>query len=214
MSVLAAAWAAAGSPAAAGTMDGACARCGAAARLVPVRTAVSKQFTAFDRWADPCGAGLCAGCAWGYTTAALRAGAHLVTRLPPTLTAVGRAGAAGRLLAGPLRPDAALIVPLRPGRKHLLPDAPWGRVAVDDAAVPWSAGDARRLRAVRELRGLGFGSRMLAAAAPAFQVLARLPAARYGEVLGLWAELDPWRVPGSPWLGLAIHITTPMKEEQ
>jgi hypothetical protein len=40
-------------------------------------------------------------------------------------------------------------VPLRPGRKHLLPTATWGHVTVDDAQLPWSTTDTARLAATR-----------------------------------------------------------------
>ncbi|MGL5825727.1 MAG: hypothetical protein ACRCYU_13095 [Nocardioides sp.] len=213
MNVLTAAWLAAGSPAAATTLTGSCARCGGQGDLATVRSAVSKQFTAFDTWINPSGRGLCPQCTWGYATASLRSGPHLVTRTSLELRPLTRAEAAGQLRNGPLGPDVALVVPLRPGRKHLLPDAEWGRVAVDDAQLAWDALEVHRLHLVDQLRELGFGTRMLTAPAPPFQALTKLPTAMYQAVLDAWDGLEAWRQPDNPWMALALHLTTPTTQE-
>ena len=217
MDVLTAAWVGAGSPTPhTATLVGECSHCGAHDHLVSVRAVVSKQFTGFDGWANPSGRGVCPGCAWGYSTTELRAGAHLITRDPATLTPLDRACVAGVLRSGPIGSGQALVVPLRPGRKHLLPAAVWGRVSVEDVDLAWGDQEVGRLREVDQLRALGFGSRMLIAAAPPFQVMKHLTREQFLQVLQAWAQLEPWRQPGNPWMALAVHITTPTttKESQ
>lgn len=206
---LAAAWTAAGRPASAlGSRAGVCARCGAAGTVVPVRSVLSKSFTGFEGWADPSGRGMCGACAWGHSVDDLRKVAHLVRQDPAALVAVAR-GEVGRILAAPLGVGECLVVPLRPGRKHILPGAVWGRVCVDDAHLPWTDRQARLLGRVVWLRGLGFGSRMLAEAAPAYGVMARLDPQTWTDVLDAWAELAEWRESQGPWLALAVYATTP-----
>jgi hypothetical protein len=150
-------------------------------------------------------------CSWGYATAGLRAGAHLITRTPAMVQALTRDQARAALTSA-LAADQALVVPLRPGRKHVLPDAVWGRVSVDDAHLPWGEHDAALLQLVIDLRGKGFGSRMLAEPAPPYPVLQTLPRADWQPVLQAWEQLTPWRVPDSPWLPLALHVTLPISD--
>lgn len=207
MNVLTAAWAGAGSPTPPTVGVGSCARCAQVAALVLARSVVSKVFTGYDDWVCPSGTGLCPACAWGYATASLRGTAHLITRDPATLDGAGRQGVYALLTAGALGPDVAVVVPLRPGRKHLLPGATWGRVTLDDAQLPWTTQDAHRLGAVAELRAHGFGTRMLTQSCPPFSVLRRLPRRAWPHVMATWQTVDIWRVPASPWLPLALHIT-------
>lgn len=215
LSVLAAAWAGAGQPRPVPCpVDGRCARCGISGPVAPLRTVVSKVFTAFDDWAEPAGVGMCATCAWGYADPALRTKAHLVTADPVTFHPCSPAELYQVLSTGALHPGTAVVVPLRPGRKHLLPSSTWGQVTVDDARLPWTTQDAHLLRLVAELRSDGFGSRMLTCPAPPFTALRRLPAARWGDVMERWRELEPWRTPASPWLPLALHLTLPAPEEK
>jgi hypothetical protein len=204
--VLTAAWLAAGRPEVAlPGADGACARCRRRAPLVPVRAVISGKFTGWERWADPCGSGVCPSCAWGYRDPVLRRSPTCVTARPPGITHPAPRDLAATL-AAPLRQDMALSVPLRPGRKHLLPAAAWGRITTGDAHLAWTQGDAARLDVMTRLRRDGFGSRMLAAPAPAFAVLRRLPQERQRCVLADWAELAAWRS-RRPWLDLALHVT-------
>lgn len=209
MDVLTAAWTAAGAPlVTVPSTRGTCSRCGSRdADLTPTRHVVSDVFTGFDGWVNAAGAGLCAGCSWGYRTPRLRAVAHLVTADPPRLAEL-TAGRLGDHLDRPVPPDVALVVPLRPGRKHLLPEAGWGRVTVDDTQLPWTAADCARLAAMRRLRARGFGSRMLAAPAPPWSVLRRLPRPWWRDVDLDWAQLAPWRT-RRPWFDLAILATIP-----
>ena len=204
--VLTAAWLAAGRPEVAPPRTGgACARCRQLARLIPVGEVISGKFTGWEGWADPCGDGVCPPCAWGYRNPALRRTATCVTAAQPRISHPA-AGELAAILAAPLRGDMALSVPLRPGRKHLLPAAAWGRIATGDALLAWTQGDVTRLAVMRRLRRAGFGSRMLAAPAPAFPVLRRLPPDRRSGVLADWPELAAWRS-RRPWLDLALHVT-------
>ncbi len=215
MHVIDAAWIGAGAPPppTAPRRSGSCARCAAAgADLIPVQAAISKTFTAFDGWSEPRGTGLCGACAWAYSTPDLRAAAHVVTRDPVALQRVGRSEVRDLLLAGAVAADVAVVVPLRPGRKHVLPTATWGRVTVDDAQLPWADTDAHRLSTVNELRTRGFGSRMLAGPAPPFRVLCSLPRDLWQPTMRAWDELAPWRTTDNPWLPLALHVTTPTEE--
>ena len=210
MDVLTAAWVGAGSPTPLpSTLTGQCSHCGAHDHLAPVRSVVSKQFTGFDGWANPSGRGVCPMCAWGYSTAELRAGAHLITRKPASLISLGRAGVADFLRSGPLNAGSALVVPLRPGRKHLLPAAVWGRVSIEDVDLAWSHQEVHLLRQLDQLRDLGFGSRMLTAAAPPFHVMKNLTQEQFQQALQAWDQLEPWRQQGNPWMALAVHVTTP-----
>lgn len=208
--VLTTAWAAAHSPSSSTSLTGCCCRCGVSGSLVPVRAVVSKVFTAFDDWVKPSGhGGLCPACAWGYQHAALRSHPHLVTRAPAALVVLDRAATFDHLAGGPIDGSIAVIVPLRPGRKHLFPSAGWGRVTLDEVHLPWTVADAELLRLVARLRGRGFGTRMLTEPAPPFPVLRRLPSHEWALTMRDWDLLDPWRTQPSPWLDLALHITTP-----
>jgi hypothetical protein len=213
MDVVKTAWTAAGNPSQGRfLLRGSCARCAASGQLRRVDEVVSKTFTALDEWRDPRGKGLCPGCAWAYQTPHLRNGVHLVRQRPATLRLLTRAEAAETLGAGALPSDATLVVPLRPGRKHVLPAARWGRVAVDDTCLPWNESDAARLNCVRRLRRAGFGSRMLTSAAPAYGVLRLIPRQLWPDVLSDWENLRPWRSPDNQWFVVAVHLTTPTKE--
>ncbi len=165
------------------------------------------MFTDFDGWAAPTGAGLCPPCAWAYATPELRLRPHLIVRDPPGLRALTLDELGGLLRSGPIQSGWSLLVPLRPGRKHLAPLATWGRIRVDSASLHWSTADVCRLQSVTRLRAQGFGSRMLAQEAAPYSVLRRLPAASWAAVLRDWERLSPWRAPDSPWLALALHAT-------
>lgn len=215
MDVLTAAWTGSGAPSAIAPglgRQGRCARCGQTATLTPTTAAVSKTFTGYDGWRDVTGRGLCLVCSWGYTTPSLRLLPHKVTREPASLTQLSAAQAATWLLNGALTPGDALVVPLRPGRKHLMPSASWGRVTVDDAPLTWTTTDAELLHEILMLRRCGFGSRMLREPAPPFAVLSLLPAHRWSTVLQAWRRLTVWRSPDNPWLDLALHVTTTPEE--
>lgn len=203
MDVLTAAWVGAGSPEVAqGPGRGSCARCGQDRQLKATRAVVSKNFTGFDRWSDPRGGGLCSVCAWGYTAEGLREHPHLVLS-GGTLRRLSGA-ALHTLLGRPLNCGQAIIVPLRAGRQHLVPEALWGRVTMDHAALTWTGRDVERLAAVQRLLEAGFGSRMLEEPAPAYGVIRRLERTELEQVLADWAVVEPWR--RRPlWLGVAVR---------
>lgn len=207
--VVFAAWKASGSPPPTPDVSplppGLCARCNRLAELTRTTAAISKLFTAFDSWATPTGPGLCAPCAWGYRTPELRNKIHQVS--VNDLVNLTRSEAAEILSSGAIANDSTLVVPLRPGRKHLVAEASWGTVTTDTATLPWTRHDADRLEVLLELRGAGFGSRMLAAPAPAWNVLRRHDATHWVHLLQLWTLLDPWRQRPA-WLELALHVTT------
>lgn len=189
------------------TDPGPCARCATpSSDLATTRTVVSKSFTGYDGWADPSGRGLCPPCTWAYRTPALRQVPHEITT-HPSCRALTRPRLR-TLLAHPVPTTTALVVPLRPGRKHLLPTAQWGRVTTDDATLTWTTADAARLAVMAALRAQGFGPRMLLAPAPAWPVLAKLTPAQRLSTQQHWSQLAPWRR-ARPWFDLAIHASAP-----
>lgn len=209
MDVVGAAWRAAGAPVSSLPVSthGLCARCGSAAPLVATRRVVSEVFTGFDEWASPTGFGLCPACVWGYRHSRLREVAHLVAaRALKELTLPQ----VGRLLTEAVPPGVAVVVPLRPGRQHLLPKAAWGMVTTEQGGLSWTAADGYRLGVLRRLRAAGVGSRMFAEQTPPWNVLRRLPAARQQEVMADWAVLAPWR-DSVAWLDLAVRVTVPVE---
>lgn len=198
--VLRAAWRAAGSPSpqSADTV-GPCARCGAQGPLA--KSSVSKTFTAYDDWGRPGAHGTCAACTWGFTTPGLRQHPHLITA--NSVECVGRDHLGARLLS-PVGPGQAFAVPLRPGRKHVLPAAQWGRVTTEMAALGWGSTEAARLSTVFQLRQLGATAPSLFAPAPPFTLL-RDRTTDAARVMDLWQQLRPWR-PDTPWLYLAVYV--------
>lgn len=187
---------------------GSCARCGTRGRLVATRSVVSKTFTSYEHWAAPAGGGLCPACAWTYTDPGLRALPHLVTRTPATLAALGRRDVFAHLNTGALAPDAALSVPLRPGRQHVMAHARWGHLTTERTSFPWSARDALRLTVLAGLRERGFTPRMMAAPAPDFTILHALPKGGWALVIDGWKALAPWREEPSLWMAIALFATT------
>ena len=204
MDVLEAAWRAGGCP----VPDlefgrsGSCARCGRQGSVTE-GAVVSDKWTGWSDWRSAVRPALCPGCAWAYREPAHRQGGLLVTTAP-SAAALDAAGLA-QSLDGALAPDHAVVLPLHRGRKHVLPTAVWGRLNVDDAALPWTDVEARRLQVVIQLRHLGVSGAALTRPAAPFRVLTRLNAAQQTEMLQLWPELDPWR-PATPWLAAATLI--------
>lgn len=202
------AWQAAGSPTvkADQVLTGLCSRCSTpTSHGVPTRACISKKFTAFESWDNPRGQLLCPACAWSYREPALRTRAHILTQRL-TLTAATTTELCADLLTGPLNPTRALVIPLRPGRKHLIHHATWGRIALDDTTVTWTAADAGRLEATLRLRRHGFGPRMLTQPAPCWDVLYSIPRNHWAAITLDWNALNPWRA--TPWLPLALYLTT------
>lgn len=190
-----------------GTGEGICARCAApTADGTATPTVVSKTFTSYDTWHTARGPLLCAPCAWAYTHRPLRLRPLQITQKPQLLELDHSQVLAS--LSKPLPGDQALTVPLQPGRKHLLPDAAWGLVTVDNATLQWTPDCATRLEHVTSLRSLGFPAGRLSEPVPPFELLRRIPTAQWADVLDRWSALDPWR-PATPWMALALKITAP-----
>lgn len=210
MDVARIAWEGSGAPqAGSARLSGLCSRCGREGRLTPTRDVVSGVFTGYDNWTHPGGPGLCDACSWAYRTPELRTTITAVFRRPARCQHLDRDSCLG-LLQCAIPAGMALVVPLRPGRKHLVPIAAWGMVCTDAAVMAWTAREAALLQLVVELRRLGFGSSMLLERSVPFAMMQRLPAAAGDWVRGVWPRLDPWRLPDGPWLPLALHVTMPV----
>lgn len=195
---------AAGAPELTEPIAGSCARCGQQGQI-SATAAVSKNFTGYDDWVTPGRPGTCAACTWAHTHEPLRQTPHLITT--------------GRLVEldlpdvrqvltddEGLPPNVALTYPLRPGRKHLLPVATWGRATIDDMRLPWTSQDAARLQLVIQLRGQGFTGRSLSEPAPSYARLRKLSVDQWPSVIEAWRRLAVWRSrPG--WLDLAVSTT-------
>lgn len=210
MDVLTRAWHGAGCPTTElnASKTGRCARCGDVADLTPVNDVVSKNFTGFEDWKQASrNGGLCATCAWGLSTRSLRTDCLVVESNSNAFKHVDRTEVYQLLASRSLTVTTAVIVPLKPGRKHLLPTARWGTVTIDDANLRWTDADASRLRAVAQLRTCGFGSRMILEPAPAFSVLRKMPPGDWAQTQRTWHLLDPWRSSAHLWLTLALHLT-------
>jgi len=204
------AWTAVGCPrpAAATGPAGVCARCGRADTLLsPVRRVLSRNFSGFDDWARPALDGLCQACTWAYQTPLLRSVPHLVVRQPEMLTPLTRSELA-TLLTRPMTSDEALVVPLRPGRQHVVAGATWGGIATDHLVLTWTAEDVTRLGLVQNLRGLGCTLTALLQPAPPYQVVTRAGAGRWQELMDQWEQLQPWRS-RETWMQLAMKTAAP-----
>lgn len=205
--VVTVAWRAVGSPDVqpAKHARGICARCGEEGGLTPTRQVVSRNFTGNEQWRHPWRDGLCQACSWAYRAPLLRTLPHLIVRFPELLMPLTSAELA-TVLSRPLTGHSAVVVPLRPGRKHVVSGAAWGNIVTDDALLSWTAGDAGRLRIVHHLRAAGFPASSLTDPAPPYRQLHALPACRYAEVLDWWAQLHQWRAKPA-WLHVAVKAT-------
>lgn len=122
-----------------------CARCNrTTAVMTPVGQVISRRFTGYESWTNLAGRRLCAVCVWVYRHKPLRSDPHIVTRDPATLRQATPA-LLHQVLSTPVAADTAVILPLRPGRKHLVPGARWGMVTVEDIQLTWTSADANRL---------------------------------------------------------------------
>lgn len=198
-----AAWIAAGSPTPGPGCKGVCARCGERGQVH--RGGVPGDAAGFDGWHHPGLDELCAPCTWGRASPELRQGSWLIHH-PPSLHELGRRELAEHLRTG-LDQRTALAVALRPRRKHSMPAARWGHVAVDDVPVPWGPVEVARFELVLMLRAAGFGPRHLMARSPDFTTLSKISPDRWHQVQDAWLRLRPWREPPTPWMTLALHAT-------
>lgn len=186
---------------------GECARCGEwSADAVSVSAVVSKVFTGADGWAALHARSLCRRCAWMYTVPEGRTECWELVRRPWSARRVPRAEVVEVLIGGALGEGRAFTVPIRPGRRHLLPLARWGRIAVDDASLPWGKADAARLRFACRLRRIGVPAGALGGDVVPYEVVRRLPPGRVGEVLDLWSSLTEWGGTDNPWLRMTRRL--------
>ncbi|HEY5881793.1 MAG TPA: hypothetical protein VIU11_22985 [Nakamurella sp.] len=198
------AWRAHGSPSAlVGTLDGLCARCGTPDSLTVIRKVISRNFTAFDDWCDPAGAGLCRACTWAFRSPILRTIPFLVVRFPEMLTPLATEQLRAQLQK-PVPPDKTVVVPLRPGRKHVLSGAAWGHVATDEHLCTWTSDDAHRLDLVEHLLTLGYRASQLLQPAPPYPQTALLTTADAMWALQAWRDLAPWRT-RHVWMAVAAR---------
>lgn len=201
-----AAWQATRPPMPATARHGTCGKCGTPDQpLVAAAQAISKSFTAYDSWRHPHQPWLCPSCTWGYTNQHLRTEPHLVTLNPPTCTLSPTDQLHALLTSGALSPTTAVVLPMRPGRRHLMPVAEWGRITIDTGPTPWSSHDAALLTTYTTLRRQGFTPPALALPAADFRTLRRC--SDPGAVMRDWALLAPWRRPDSPWIAIAAKLT-------
>lgn len=184
---------------------GICARCASPDQdLVAVTAVLSRGFTSIEQWRHPSGWGLCQPCAWSYATTELRRHPHLVRLHPPALQALSPLEL-GQLLTGPVKVDVAVTVPSRPGRKHVLPSAQWGRVTLDETPLTWTRADTVRLAALLRLRQAGAASAALTRPAPPWALIRASRQVRE-NVITDWEILTPWRE-RPQWLTLALLAT-------
>ena len=135
---------------------------------------------------------MCRACCWAYRTPLLRTVPHLIVRCPELLLSLS-GSELHAALARPLTSGSAIVVPLRPGRKHVISGAAWGRIVTDDALLSWTDQDVACLDVVDDLRAAGFKTRSLYEPAPPHQVVRQLPAEQIPNILTRWDQLQPWR---------------------
>lgn len=185
-----------------------CARCGTPGdRMTAVNQVVSNRFTGYHSWVNPRSTVLCDPCNWAYRHRPLRTDIHLVRRGRPKLEMLTDSDLAA-VLAAPVPADIAVIVPTRPGRKHLLPDAAWGHVTAADGHLTWGHHEVETLAKMTRLRIAGFTETDLTSAVPPFRTLQTIPPADVPVVLDDWATLDPWRT-APPWWTVGLRASTP-----
>lgn len=201
------AWRASGRPRIDGVVRaGRCSRCHCEGVGLSSGSVISDVFTGFESWVQPGGPLLCQACAWSYRHPVLREQAHLVNNHTGGLRPMTRVQVRHLLLQGALGGELALVVPLRAGRKHVLPLARWGMVQLDDASIGWTSSDAERLRLGLSLVQAGFLPRSLVDPVPPHRELCATSPTRWPRLLEAWRQLDVWRTPLNPWLQLSIHI--------
>lgn len=170
-----------------------CARCGMqTATMTPVGAVLSRRFTAYENWTNLAGRLLCEVCVWGYRHRPLRTTPHVVGRQPLSFQ-VADAGVLQKVLLSAVAAGVAVTVPLYPGRKHVLPEAQWGRVTVDDVPLTWLAADGDRLAVMVRLRERGFSEAELREPVPPYQQLRALGGHCWLEVFSDWEALAAWR---------------------
>lgn len=190
----AAAWQAAGQPpvdAAPPQPAGRCGRCGAEEPTVLSSQIISQEFTGLDGW--PFGSRrLCVPCAWAYSHKLSTAPSLLITTATVDEYSKGT-DLLAVLLAGPLPTSAAVVFPTS-RRRHILPAAKWGHLAVDGLVLRWDARAAERLRDVAWLRGeIGATWPQLGQPAPPARLLTSRPSDQWAPIMRAWEQLADWR---------------------
>lgn len=187
----------------------ACARCAAAAATTATTKVLHRGFTSVDDWRSPSATALCPACVWCYTTPALRSSALKVTASPATLSLLTLPQLLTEL-TNPIAPDTAIAIPSRPGRKHMLPAATWGRVTLDETPLTWSTEDCTRLAALVQLRTLGASTVDLPKPVPPWKMVAMTPAGDRPALLDAWDSLTPWRR-APAWMIVATIAATSIR---
>lgn len=183
-------------------------RCGNCLRdtlTVPAGSVLTSRFGSWDDIAvGPDGSrNLCLACAWAYRSVPLRRTVTLVTATP-SYTHPGAAEVRA-LLAGPVPPDIALIVPLA-GKRIVAPRARWGHVVTDAGPLTWSVSHQRLLKVALRLRAWGFRERGLAESAPPFETLVDIDIAQHDQVRADWAAFEAARA-DKTLLGLYLKLS-------
>ena len=184
-------------------MGGICGRCGKhRPGTVPTSAVLSRSFSSYDGWRARHTNRLCSACAWAYTHPPLRQIPHQVTTAGTFTPLTG--GQLWQALQRPLPASTALVVPLRPNRRHLIAEAIWGCVTTDAGPLPWSTPHCDLLGLIARLDEFGVSPHQVSrsTAPPATLVKAAL---HHPEALCLWEAIEPWRVHRHPWLALAAH---------
>lgn len=185
-----------------------CARCGGPLEVRTLTSrVVSKRFTDWDHWRTPGGRWVCAACAWIFTTDSLRRQMREVTATPSSRE-LSPVGLHHRLMSG-VPASTAVILPLKPGRKHLIAHAEWGKVCVDDAVVSWTKSCADRLEAMTRLREFGFSVRQLKSHSPTYQVMIDIQPGLWPQIMTEWGLLDSWRQDNNPYWEIAVRASSP-----
>ncbi|MFV8161102.1 hypothetical protein ACNQVK_03020 [Mycobacterium sp. 134] len=116
------------------------------------------------------------------------------------------------LLAGPLTTSAAVVFPTS-RRRHILPAAKWGCLAVDGLVLRWDTRAAERLRDVAWLRGeIGATWPQLGQPAPPARLLTSRPSDRWAPIMRAWEQLADWRSVPPLWDAARILTNRPRGE--
>ncbi len=204
----AAAWTSFGCPSidAPEPVDGLCGRCGITGPSVPSSSVISEKFANFDSW--PYGwRRLCVPCAWAYSR-------PLNSQLPMLITTTQVAefpegSGLFETLSSPLPHDLAAVIPIRRLRKrrHVLPTAQWGHLAMDKLVLPWDRTAADRLVDLQWIRTVTSADfRQLTRAAPPIRFVTSLPPDQWDRMIDAWTNLQDWRDNPTVWAA-AYEIT-------
>lgn len=169
---------------------------------MPSRQVISRRFTAYDDWIQP-GGELCQVCAWGLAGTGLRSS---ILQISLSQLRELDGSTLADLLGRPVDENTAVILPLRPGRKHLLPSARWGHVVVDDVAVRWGGAEVVLRAEMAWLRARGLSVSMIYDGNPDAGILRRVPTDELPDVLESLERVRHWR--RSPQWQIAVRAST------